>query len=103
MKITFLPKTKRGIWSVTLLILSVLLVATFFLLTTVFNQKGGATFFSNLSLTIPMLLAWGCGAASFILSLLAVIKNKPRAVLVFLSMLIGLIILVFGIVAFIPV
>jgi uncharacterized membrane protein YphA (DoxX/SURF4 family) len=102
MKFSFLPKTKLGKWAVVLFLLAVLLIALFFVLTGVFNQKGGATFFSNLSLTIPMLLAWVFGLCSFILGLIAVIKNKSRAFLVFVSMILGFVITLFGIFALTP-
>lgn len=97
MKISFLPKTKLGIWSVALLISSVLLLVLFFLLINVFNQKGGPTFFSNLTLTIPIILAWFACAAAFIIGIIAVIKSKSRSFLVFITILIGFLVTLFGI------
>ncbi len=97
MKISFLPKTKLGIWSVALLIFSVLLLILFFLLINVFNQKGGETFFSNLTLTIPMILAWFACVLAFIIGIIAVIKSKSRSFLVFFVILIGFLVTLFGI------
>jgi hypothetical protein len=97
MKISFLPKTKLGIWSVALLIFSVLLLVLFFLLINVFNRKGGETFFSNLTLTIPMILAWFACVNAFIIGIIAVIKSKSRSILVFLAILVGLLVALFGI------
>ncbi|MBT3319133.1 MAG: hypothetical protein HN948_00905 [Clostridia bacterium] len=102
MKISVLPKSKLGIWSVALLIFSVLLVVLFFLLINVFNQKGGETFFSNLTLTIPMICAWFAGVLSFIIGIIAVIKNKSRSMLVFISILIGFLVALYGILAVTP-
>jgi ABC-type microcin C transport system permease subunit YejE len=47
MKISFFPKSKSGTWSVSLFLLLVLLVAFFFLMVNVFDQRGGDTLFSN--------------------------------------------------------
>ena len=98
MKISFLPKTKLGIWSVALLIFSVILLVIFFLLITVFNQNGGETFFSNLTLTIPMMLAWFSCVLAFIIGIIAVIKSKSRSLLVFLAILVGFLVTLYGII-----
>jgi ABC-type uncharacterized transport system permease subunit len=51
-----MPKTRLGKWSVGLIILFFLLFALFqFLVAS--GQRGGATFFSNLVLAIPILAA----------------------------------------------
>ena len=76
MKVSFFPKTKLGSLSVVLFVVLVVLLAYFFLMINVFDQRGGDTFFSNLNLTIPMLAAWACGAASFVLGLIAIIRGQ---------------------------
>jgi hypothetical protein len=82
MKISFFPKSKLGVWSIILFLLLVLLVTFFFLMVNVFNQRGGDTFFSNLTLTIPMLAAWAAGLISFVFALTATVKSKHKSVLV---------------------
>jgi len=94
---TILPKTCLGKWSVWLIVASVLLVLFFFAMTGWFDQRGGEGFFDNLLLTIPMLAAFGCGIVAFAVGLLSFFKPRERAVLVFLSTLIGLLVLIYGV------
>jgi len=102
MTLKFLPDTKLGKWSVILFIILVVLVAYFFLMTGVFNQTGGDTFFSNLNLAIPMVVAWASGLASLILGILAVVVAKSKSVLVFVIILLTLITTIAGLTAVLP-
>jgi hypothetical protein len=97
MKIVFMPKSKSGKVSITLFLISLLLVAYFFVMVNVFGQRGGATFFSNLNLTIPMLLAWASGAAAFIFGIISIVKSKSYSILILLILLITCISTSFGI------
>jgi len=90
----FLPITCLGKWSVGLILLFFLLFATFQLLVAS-GQRGGATFFSNLALTIPIFLAGTSGVLAFLTGVAGIIKNKERSVLVFLAATMGLFVLVF--------
>ncbi|MGB8707594.1 MAG: hypothetical protein WCD72_06590 [Dehalococcoidia bacterium] len=94
MRINVLPKTSWGKWSVGLIAAFILFFALFLILVAS-GQRGGETFFSNLWLTVPMLLAGTCGVAAFVTGLISVIKSKERSILVYLAILIGLYILVF--------
>jgi hypothetical protein len=94
MKFTVLPRTLLGKWSVGLIgglilffALMVLLVAS--------GQRGGDTFFSNLALSIPGLLAGACGIAAFFTGAIAVTLSRERSGLVFLAVIIGLLVLIF--------
>jgi hypothetical protein len=100
MKVSFFPKTKLGSLSVVLFVVLVILVAYFFVMVNVFDQRGGATFFSNINLTIPMLAAWASGLASLVLGTIAVIKSKSRAILVFIVIVLTFLTTVYGVVAF---
>lgn len=82
MKFSLLPDSKSGIGSLIMFIILILCLAFFFLMINVFNQRGGATFFSNLTLTIPMLLAWASGVTSFILGMISLSKDKHKSFLV---------------------
>ena len=94
MRVTILPKTPLGKWSTGLVIaFAVLLVA--FLLLVASGQRGGETFFSNLVLTIPMLLAGTSAVFALLIGLISLIRNKERSIFVFLAMLIGLFVLIF--------
>ena len=61
----------------------------------VLGQEGGETFFDNLWISIPMLGAGASAIAAFIAGIIAIIKNKERSVLVFISSLVGLLVLFF--------
>ena len=100
MKFSFLPKTKLGACSVILIISVVLLVVLFFLLINVFDQRGGDTFFSNLTLTIPMILAFIAGVLAFLIGIVAIVKSKSRSILVYIVILIGFLIALYGILEF---
>ena len=99
MKIILTPKTKLGKWSIGLIVSFFAFLWIFYLLVAA-GERGGATFFSNLKLTIPMLIAAGSAVASFFTGLISIIKRKERAILVFISSLIGLLVLIYVILEF---
>jgi hypothetical protein len=94
-KITYLPKTRLGVWSVGFLFAFFLLLATGIVVVSVFNQEGGETFLDNLWISIPMLSAGASAIASFFTGIVAIIKSKERSILVFVTSLIGLLVLWF--------
>jgi peptidoglycan/LPS O-acetylase OafA/YrhL len=94
MRITFLPKTRLGKWSVGLIIAFFVFLASFFVLVAS-GQRGGETFFSNPALTVPMLFAGGCGIAALVTGLIGLIRSKERAILVYLAAAIGLFVLIY--------
>ena len=94
MKLHFIPKTPLGQWSIWLITVFIVLFIVFQILVAS-GQRGGATFFSNLALSIPMLIAGITGILAFFTGIIGIIKNKERSVLVFSSTIIGFFILVF--------
>jgi len=84
-------KTKLGKWSVGLIISFFIFLGLFFVLVGL-GERGGETFFSNLILTIPMLIAAICAISSFITGVISFIR-KERSILVILSSLIGFLVL----------
>ncbi len=96
MRVIILPKSYLGKWSIGLLAAFVVFFVTFQLLVAS-GQRGGETFFSNLALTIPILLAGISGVLAFLIGLIGVIRNRERSILVFLAMLFGLFVLLFSI------
>ena len=94
MKKFILPKTVLGKWSVGLAISFIVFFVLLIILSAA-GQKGGDTFFSNLSLSIPGLLAIVSGVAAFFTGVISVIFMKERAVLTFLAIAIGLLLIVF--------
>jgi hypothetical protein len=95
MRVSILPKTTLGKWSAGLLAALIIFFGAFQLLV-VSGQRGGETFFSNLMLTIPMLLAGTSGVLAFVIGLIGTIRSGERSILVFLAMLIGFFVLLFG-------
>jgi predicted Abi (CAAX) family protease len=94
MKILILPKTALGKWSIGLAISFIV----FFALVSVLGatgQEGGETFFSNLFLAIPGLIAAVSAFAAFLTGLIDIIFMKERALLVFVATAIGLLLIVF--------
>jgi len=94
MGITVLPKTCLGKWSIWLIIAFIVLLTSFQILVAS-GQRGGDTFFGNLALSIPMLIAGIVGISAFFIGIVGIIKSRERSVLVFISVIIGLFILLF--------
>ena len=96
MRVTALPKSYLGKWSIGFITAFIVLFVVFQLLVAS-GQRGGETFFSNLALTIPILLAGISGVLAFFTGIIGVIRNGERSILVFLAMLIGFFVLLFSI------
>ena len=94
MKVYFTPKTTLGKWSVVLIIAFIVLMVAFQLLVAS-GQRGGKTFFSNLILAIPMIVAGISGISAFVTGIIGIIKSRERSVIVYLAVLIGLFVLLF--------
>lgn len=95
MRISLKPKSTMGKWSTGLIIAFLLFLAVFLILVAS-GQRGGDTFFSNLALTIPMLLAGVSGVSALVTGIIGIVKSRERSVLVFLATAIGLFVLVFS-------
>ena len=94
MKLYFIPRTTLGKCSLGLFaglviffIVARIVVASL--------QAGGETFFSNLSISIPMVLAGLSGIAAFFTGIIGITKSKERAVAVFITTIIGFFVLTF--------
>ena len=96
MKITVLPSTKPGKWSIGLAIGVFLFYFLSRLIVVLGNQRGGEEFFSNLFIAIPVLLAGLSGVAAFFTGIVGVVKDKERSILVILAILFGFLVLMFG-------
>ena len=94
MYIPFVPKTRLGKWSIWLIIVFILSFIVFQLLVAS-GQRGGATFFSNPILSVPILIAGIAGVSGFFAGIIGVLRSKERSVLVFIATVIGFLILVF--------
>jgi hypothetical protein len=92
MKITFTPKTSLGKWSIGLILAFFIFLIIFFILIEL-GERGGETIFSNLKLLIPFSLAVISAIASFFTGIMGIFKKKEKSVLVFLSTILGFLIL----------
>ena len=90
-----MPRTIMGKWSTGLIIAFFLFFAVFLILVAL-GQRGNDTFFSNLTLTIPMLLAEVSGVSALVTGIIGIVKSRERSVLVFLATAIGLVVLIFS-------
>ena len=89
-----MPKTLLGKWSVLFIILFLLLFVVFQILV-LSGQRGGDTFFSNMTLTIPALSMAISGIASFSTGVISIVKDREKSLLVFIATVIGLLVLLF--------
>jgi len=85
MKLTFSPKSTPGKWSAGLGIAFIILIAAKIL---------G-------SLPLPTFSIAALGLAGFVTGIVAIFKNRDRAILIFLSLIVGLVIMLWIIAEFI--
>ena len=78
-----MPKTSLGKWSVKLIILFFLLLATGMFVVSALGQRGGETIFDNLTISIPMLSSGTSAIAAFFIGVLSIWKYKERSIFVF--------------------
>jgi hypothetical protein len=94
MRAHFKPTTKLGRYSAWLIVAFAVFFGSLQALIAS-GQRGGDTFFSNLMLAIPGLLAATAGIAAFITGLIGVVRSRERSVSVYLAVGFGLITLIF--------
>ena len=95
MKVYYKPHINLGTYSVWLFIALCLFFIIFYFFI-VSGQRGGNTFFSNLLLAIPILIAATLAVFSFVTQITGIINRKRRAVFVFISTVVGFLVLLFG-------
>lgn len=96
MKTNFCPKTRLSKWSLAFVIALIVFTIIFFIIIKLFDQKGGETFFSNLYLAIPLLIAGISGCFAFLTGIVSIIKSKARSVSVYITTLLGFLVLLYG-------
>jgi len=94
MKIGLMPRTVIGKCSTGLIIAFFLFFAVFWIMIAL-GQRGGDTFFSNLALTIPMLLAGVSSISAMVIGIIGIVRSRERSILVFLATVIGFIVSIF--------
>jgi hypothetical protein len=91
------PSSTLGKWAVYCILGFLGCMILFFILIQT-GQKGGETFFDNLVLAIPLLVASACGIASSFLSFAAIVMQKERILILLFSFFVGSFILWFTVV-----
>lgn len=89
-----MPGTAFGKWAVGFVISFFLFFALFSLIVAS-GQKGGDTFYENLYLAVPALLAAFSGILAVITGGISVFRDKERAASVYLATIIGFLVLIF--------
>ena len=90
-----MPKTALGLWSLILVVAMpiLLLIGPTFTNTIYAGISAGKTILQDIAarplLALTMLAGFGCGIAAFITGLIALIKDKERAIFVYISTFIG--------------
>lgn len=90
------PKSTAGKWSVRLCLMFFALIGLFFGFVSA-GQRGGMKFFDNLALALPIMFAAICSTVALILGLISIIKHQDRALLIFVSIAIGVLVVYFTI------
>ncbi len=95
MRVTYKPSAVLGAWSVRLIAFALAFFILFAVLVAL-GQRGGETFFSNLVLAIPMLIAAVLAVCAFFTGILGILRNRERAVFVLISTGLGFFVLFWG-------
>ena len=95
MRVKYTPNTVLGTWSVRLIGVSILL---FISVITLFasGQRGGGTFFGNLLLAVPMLIAVVSAICAFFTGITSMFRDRERVAFVFVSTVLGFLVLLYG-------
>lgn len=83
------PTTVAGKWSTGLIIAFFVFILVFWIMVSL-GVRGGEQFVLLDSLAIPMALAGVCAVLALVTSLIAIIRDKERAISVFMASAIGL-------------
>jgi hypothetical protein len=89
MNITILPKTILGKWSLGTILVGILLYMIFFIVVRLGYRSG-----VNVPAS-PTILLFISAIASMVIGIISVIKNKERSILIFITIVMGLLALVF--------
>lgn len=99
--LTFLPTTKPGWWSLLLIIAMpvLIVIGTTFMGLLYPSVPAGGSILADIAarpaLALTSLAAMTAGILAFITGLVAILRNKDRALLVFLASLVGALLLIF--------
>jgi hypothetical protein len=89
-----LPKTLLGKWSLLLISVIVFLLVAVQIIANIQGPRDRQTFFDDLWVTVPVVVAMASGIAAFVTGLISIIR-KERALLVYITTFIGFLMLLF--------
>ena len=101
MKVNLIPKTKLGKWSLGLIAAmpTLLFIGTSFTNTLYKSVPAGSTILEDIArrpaLALTMLVGMVAGISAFIVGLTAIIRQKERALLVYVATSIGMLLILF--------
>ncbi|WP_313125821.1 hypothetical protein [Proteiniclasticum ruminis] len=101
MKLTFYPSTKTGIYTITFMIMAVILMVVVAYLGQDMEVEPEGSFFDHMNLAVMMLLAFLFSIISLVTGLLAVIRDKERSILCLGAVLVSFVAVYFGTMEFI--
>jgi hypothetical protein len=93
--VKILPTSQLAKKSMVLLLFALAMFALANIVVTVFHQNGGENIFSNLYISISMLITGLAIMASFVTSVISIWKYKERSVLITVPLIIGLLTMFF--------
>ena len=97
MKVTLLPKTTAGKWSLLLIVTCMVLIGIFYLTVFLFDPEATGGFFSAPTLAIPLLLAATSGTAALLMALFSIVIKKERSILLLMPIVMGFLVTIFWI------
>lgn len=101
MKFTLYPSTKSGVFSISFMIMAVILVVVVAYLAEDIDMLYDGGFFDHLNLAIMTLVAFACAILSLVTGLLAILRDGERSVLCYGAIVLSALAVFFGVSEFI--
>ena len=97
MKVSFLPKTKLGRWSLIFFLVTIVLMVIFYGIIAIFDPQGTGTFFGTPELAIPLILAWVSSAAALVLGIISLIKSPSKSIFILVVVILTFLTTLYGV------
>ena len=101
MKLTMYPRTKSGVFSISFMIIAVILVVVVAYMAEDIEILYNGGFFDHLNLAIMTLVAFGCAIISLVTGLLAILRDGEQSVLCYGAIVLSAAAVFFGVSEFI--
>jgi len=97
MRLTLLPTTALGKWSLLSIAVCTVLIGVFYITVFLFDPEVPGGFFSAPTLAIPLLLAGATGTAALLLAIFSILLKKERSILQLIPISMGMLVTIFWI------